>query len=98
MELNLENPIFVYYLNTTGMTTMRIQQYIDKLDQYFSNIKNITMWVVPTERKSKIKCIYDGGTNSNFKKFKKQINDCISKNEDIKPALRKLILDDILEE
>lgn len=41
MELNLENPIFVYYLNTKGMSTMRIQQYID---QYFSNIKNITMW------------------------------------------------------
>jgi len=48
-------------------------------------------------KKSKIKCIYDGGTNSNFKKFRKQINDCISKNEDIKPALRKLILDDILD-
>ena len=51
MELNLENPIFVYYLNTKGMSTMRIQQYID---QYFSNIKNITMWIVPTEKNQKL--------------------------------------------
>ena len=98
MELNLENPIFVYYLNNTGRSTMLTQRQIDELTDYFSNIKNITMWIVPTERKSKIKCIYDGGINSNFKKFRKEINDFISKNEDIKPALRKLILDDILEE
>lgn len=97
MELNLENPIFVYYLNTTGRSRQSIDHQLNYLNDYFSNIKNITMWIVPTERKSKIKCIYDGGTTSNFKKFRKEINDFISKNEDIKPALRKLILDDILD-
>lgn len=76
MELNLENPIFVYYLNTTGRSRQSIEHQLKYLNDNFSNIKNI---------------------NSNFKKFRKEINDFISKNEDIRPALRKLILDDILD-
>lgn len=98
MELNLENPIFVYYLNTTGISRKSVEHQVDNLNNYFSNIKNITVWIIPTDKKSKMKCIYDGSIKSHFKKFRKEINDCISKNEDIKPVLRNLKLDDILEE
>lgn len=97
MELNLENPIFVYYLNTKGISKQSIDYQVNILNDYFSNIKNITMWIVPTEKKSHIKCVYDSSGKSLFKKFKKEINDCISRNEDIKPVLRNLKLNDILD-
>jgi len=59
-ELNLDNPIFVYYLNVDAWSHSRINEYLDNLKKTFS-YTNVTTWIVPrTEGETKIECIYDG--------------------------------------
>lgn len=59
-EINLDNPIFVYYLNVDGMSHYDIEAYVDKINKVWS-FQNIITWVVPRrEGETKIECIYDG--------------------------------------
>jgi hypothetical protein len=36
MEVNLENPIFVFYINVDGMTRQRADEELAKLNAYMS--------------------------------------------------------------
>ena len=59
-EINLDNPIFVYYVNIQGLPRQRIDEMVDKLSDAF-NYKNVTTWIVPrNEGETKIECVYDG--------------------------------------
>jgi hypothetical protein len=59
-EINLDNPIFVYYVNVEGYAPSRVADIVEKLTDIFK-YKNVTTWVVPRrEGETKIECVYDG--------------------------------------
>jgi hypothetical protein len=60
IELNLDNPIFVFYISIRGMSRQRAEEYIHQVKQQFDIYSNITMWIVATEEPTKIDCVYDG--------------------------------------
>ena len=58
-DINLDNPIFVCYINTNNFSRQRgvelVQQTKDHLDVY----NNVTMWFIASDR-DEIVCVYDG--------------------------------------
>jgi len=60
IELNLDNPIFVFYISIRGMSRQRAEEYIHQVKTQFDIYSNITMWIVATDEPTKIECIYDG--------------------------------------
>jgi hypothetical protein len=69
-ELNLENPIFVIYLDANGYTPQKTQEAIEKLNSNFS-FKNSTTWIIPTKNSTKIELIWQGSNYSNNPGFEK---------------------------
>jgi hypothetical protein len=60
IELNLDNPIFVFYICVNGMSRQRAEEYIHQVKSQFDIYSNITMWIVTTDEPTKIECVYDG--------------------------------------
>ena len=80
MELNLENPIFVVYLNIDGMSRPKAEEKIAVLSKYMS-YQNATNWIIPIENgDSKVELIWQGSKYStnpgimNFNNFENLIN------------------------
>ena len=80
MELNLENPIFVVYLNVDGISRARAEEQISDLSRYMS-YENVTNWILPIKNgDSKVELIWQGSkytTNPgimNFNNFENLIN------------------------
>jgi len=59
IELDLNNPIFVAYVNTKSLTTQQSEEYFYRTKRMFDVYKNITVWVIASNE-SKIECVYDG--------------------------------------
>ena len=113
MELNLENPIFVVYLNVGEMTRQRADEKIAELSNYMS-YQNITKWIIPIKNSdSKVELIWQGSKYStnpgimNFNNFENLINrfneviEVISNGTDdasIKQQLRNLQLKKIIDD
>lgn len=99
-ELNLDNPIFVVYLNVDGMTPQKAQNVILN---YKMSLKydNCTFWVVAvTDQKTKFEMVWKGKiyeTNSTFDSEKsiKFLKDKMSK---IMDMLADGISDEILKQ
>jgi hypothetical protein len=104
-ELNLNNPIFVFYINTEMMSRQHSAQYINSIRNSFDIYSNVTQWIVATETSpTRIECVYDGNsTNKGLRNLIKDINDRIdilsdSKSfEDFKISIRDWRLNEILE-
>jgi hypothetical protein len=58
-ELDLNNPIFVFYVNCELKPPISAQEYIDSIQKNFDVYKNATMWFVKSN-KDEVVCIYDG--------------------------------------
>jgi hypothetical protein len=58
-ELDLNNPIFVFYLDVENYSQQSAQNYIENVRRNFDIYKNATMWFVAA-KKSEVVCIYDG--------------------------------------
>jgi hypothetical protein len=59
-ELNLENPIFVFYINVDGSSRAKIEQDIHQLSKSFG-YSNVTTWFFPVRgQETRAECIYDG--------------------------------------
>ena len=59
-EINLDNPIFTYYINIGGLSRQRADEELSEISKLFS-YQNVTIWVVPRrEGETKIECVYDG--------------------------------------
>jgi hypothetical protein len=58
-ELDLNNPIFVFYVNVENRSRQSAQEYIEVCKRNFDVYKNATMWVVGAN-KDEVVCIYDG--------------------------------------
>ena len=65
-ELDLNNPIFVFYINVEGISPQRKQEYVDNWKKTVDIYKNVTMWFVAAKR-DEVVCIYDGwGRNRDY--------------------------------
>lgn len=74
-ELNLDNPIFVYYLNVDGMTYEQIGEVTKKLNDVWS-FDNVVTWIVPRRHgETKIECVYDGRIKNRGEELIELIND-----------------------
>ena len=64
MEVNLENPIFVFYINVDGMSHQRAKEQIAVLSEHM-NYQNITKWIIPIKHgESKVELIWQGSRYS----------------------------------
>lgn len=105
--LDLNNPIFVFYINIDGLSRQRADEemaYLMNNHQY----TNVKIWWMPTTTSpTRIECVYDGG----YKKRKTELTDLIkqintridvlsnsSTFEDFKIQIRDWRLDNILED
>jgi hypothetical protein len=104
-EINLDNPIFVYYLNIDGMSNQSVDEYIYKIQEFWS-FQNIVTWIVPRrEGETKIECVYDGRIKERGEELKELIEEINDKIEilsesgnfdDFKIAIREWRLSNIL--
>ncbi len=59
-EIDLDNPIFVYYVNVHGLSHASVDRLLTEVKSAF-NYKNVTVWIVArSEGETKIECVYDG--------------------------------------
>ena len=59
IELDLNNPIFVAYVNTSNLTRQAAEEHLHRTKKMFDVYKNITIWVIASDKTS-IECVYDG--------------------------------------
>jgi len=59
IELDLNNPIFVAYVNTGNLTKQTAEEHLHRTKKMFDVYKNITIWVIASDE-TKIECVYDG--------------------------------------
>jgi len=78
-EINLENPIFAFYLNIDGMSRQTAQQSLAILKNEVT-YTNITSWIIPTKNQTKVECVYPGKSLNNTPELEsliKEINERI---------------------
>lgn len=107
MEINFENPIFVIYLNVSGMNKMRAEELIDTMVKNMS-FTNCTTWIMPIqEGEQRIDLIWQGskyssnpgiiGKNSDFIKTLSEIIEIVSNSSStdgqIRSKVRSLLID-----
>ena len=59
IELDLNNPIFTVYVDTSALSRQRAEEYLANIKQMFDVYKNVTMWIIASNE-TKIECVYDG--------------------------------------
>jgi len=59
IELDLNNPIFVAYVDTVNLTRQAAEEHLYRTKKMFDIYKNITIWVIAANE-TKIECVYDG--------------------------------------
>jgi len=59
IELDLNNPIFVAYVDTVNMSGQRAEEHLYRTKKMFDVYKNITIWVIAASE-TRIECVYDG--------------------------------------
>ncbi len=106
IELNLNNPIFVFYINVSGFSRQQANEILTIQQEHFNIYSNITVWVVASDF-NKIECIYDGGVNNRNMEIShiiKEINkrvDILSNSsnfEDFKMNVRNWRLNEIIKD
>lgn len=58
-NLNLDNPIFVCYINTDNLTRQRGEELIEQTRKKLDVYSNATVWIISSNR-DEIVCVYDG--------------------------------------
>jgi len=72
IELDLNNPIFVAYVDVKNMSRQSAEEYLIRTKENFEIYKNITVWTIASDQ-TKIECVYDGKS----KIREKELNDLI---------------------
>lgn len=74
-EVDLDAPIFVYYVNVGGMSRQHADQVLAEINEYWS-FPNITTWIVPRQQgETKIECVYDGRIRERSEELKELIDE-----------------------
>lgn len=98
--MNLEAPVFAYYINIQNLPRQRVVELLEELNQTLrSNFSNVTFLVVPSEF-TKVECIYNGNESKyRLKKLLESLESLIDNEHDIskiKQYIREIVLDDII--
>ena len=105
IELNLNNPIFVFYVDISNMPADRANETLMHYHNIFDIYSNITTWIVATDH-TKVECVYDGGVNNRNMEIShiiKEINKRVeilsnsSNFDDFKMNVRNWRLNEIIE-
>ena len=78
IELNLDNPIFAFYINVEGMSRQSATQYIAEMRRAVT-YTNITSWILASNE-TKVECVYTGKSMYNTPQLEhliKEINERI---------------------
>lgn len=59
VELDLNNPIFVAYVDTKNMPRQGVEESLYRTKKMLDIYKNVTFWIVASDE-TKIECVYDG--------------------------------------
>lgn len=91
-ELDLNTPIFAFYINVAGLSRQRAEETIQHLSRTMDCYSNVTMWFFPCgnmeQQETRVECVYDGyGKNRDSELFDliKEINtrvDILSNSKD----------------
>ena len=74
-EVDLDAPIFVYYVNVGGMSRQRADEVLAEINEYWS-FPNITTWIGPRQQgETKIECVYDGRIRERSEQLKELIDE-----------------------
>jgi hypothetical protein len=74
-EINLDNPIFTYYINIGGLSRQRAEETLSEISKSF-NYQNVTIWIVPIQQgDSRIECVYDGRIRERSEELKSLIEE-----------------------
>jgi hypothetical protein len=74
-EIDLDNPIFVYYINVGGLSRQRAEELISQVKDQWS-YSNVVTWIVPREQgDTKIECVYDGRIKERSEELKELIEE-----------------------
>lgn len=104
-KLNLNNPIFVVYVNVDSLPTARKIEKVKQIKETLDIYSNIEFWILAVENGSetKIECIFDGISKSpNLSKMIEEITkkiDVISNSksiEEFKVNIRNWKIESIL--
>lgn len=104
-ELNLENPIFTFYIKTDNLPHQQVNELVKNYQRAFASYTNITTWIVPCDF-TRVECVYDGKSkirNTEISRIVKEINkrvDILSNSssfEDFKMSVREWRLSEIIE-
>ena len=63
-EINLDNPIFTFYVNIDGMSRQSAAQHLAELKREVT-YTNITSCIIPTKNETKVECVYPGKSMNN---------------------------------
>ena len=103
IELNLDNPIFVCYLNCENRPRQAAEEMCLRAQRMFNLYSNITVWVLAADR-TKVECIYGGSKSMDylnsildkFDSFKDFIQ--TASGSEFKQKFRELFISDLLED
>ena len=104
IELNLDNPIFVFYVDVSNMSRQQAHEIIIRQQEAFNVYTNITNWIIASDR-TEVVCIYDGKYRNKDKELTQLIEeintriDILSESssfEDFKLRVRDWRLENIL--
>jgi hypothetical protein len=78
-EINLDNPIFTFYIDISGMSRQRAAEELDQF-QRLVTYSNITTWIVPingngiNNGQTRVECTYSGRKADNLLEIKDDLN------------------------
>jgi len=59
IELDLNNPIFVAYVDVSNLSSETANEYLLRTKKMFDIYNNITVWTIASDI-NKVECVYDG--------------------------------------
>lgn len=100
-DFDLNNPIFVAYLDVSNMQRNRAEEKIRQFNDYIPS--NINMLVIASDKSDRIECIFDGHLKTPksdyINRFIDLLNDEMFTEEtlgDFKTRLREFLLNELL--
>lgn len=98
IELNLNNPIFALYVDSSNISRQSLDMMIQSYRSFFKCYTNITVWIILADY-TKMECIYRGDKPNNIEKKILETFDKISSInniEEIKSIVRDFKINNLL--
>ena len=96
-ELNLDNPIFAFYVSVNGMSRQSAAQHLAEFKDNLS-YDNITTWILPVQGESKVECVYPGKSMYNTPELENLIKEINERIELIKRNTEEILQEEELKQ